>query len=246
MADVKHVYKTVRDLVNKEERGFITPAMFNEFAQAAQLAVFNRIMNDISTATRATKGGMDPGRNLSLRKALLEDLGNFSEKLTVPLSSGVGSRPADMYKLISITTKGLMSGFRSRNKQVEVVYDEEKIDRILRSTLSAPTDEFPVALLSDTIEVFPESITSIEVRYYRLPKGKTTANGDASDTPFIEVTDYSGVEVFTANCSDFELPDHYSMDLIIEIARMVGVNLKEQEVMAYSQPSQPNVVSPKK
>lgn len=246
MADVKHVYKTVRDLVNKEERGFITPAMFNDFAHAAQLAVFNRIINDISAATRASKGGMDPGRNLSMRKALLEDLSNFSEKQTVTLSSGVGQRPSDMYKLISITTKGLMSGFRPRNKQVEVVYDEEKIDRILRSTLSAPTDDFPVALLSDTIEVFPENIRSIVVRYYRLPKGKTTANGDASSVPFIEVTDYSGVEVFTANCSDFELPDHYAMDLIIEIARMVGVNLKEQEVMAYSQPIPPNAISPKK
>ena len=191
MADVKHVYKTVRDLVNKEERGFITPAMFNEFAQAAQLAVFNRIINDITTATRATKGGMDPGRNLSLRKALLEDLGNFSQKQTVTLSSGVGSRPTDMYKLISITTKGLMSGFRPRNKQVEVVYDEEKIDYVLRSTLSAPSTSFPVVLISSDVQVFPTSLSSVKMRYYKQPEG---LNPTSKERKYIGLLVQSGPE----------------------------------------------------
>jgi len=242
MADVKHVYLTVRDLVNKDERGFITPAMFNEFAQAAQVTVFNRIMNDLSIAAKARKGGMDPGRNLSQRKALLEDLGHFAKKENVTLSNGLGNRPSDMYKLISITTKGLLSGYRSRGRQVDIVYDEEKIDRILRSTLSAPSEEFPVALVTDNFEVFPENIRSIDVRYYRLP-GATNAT-----LPFIEVTDYDGVEVFTSGCVDFELPDHYAPDLIVEIAGMVGVNLKEAEVQAFAAkpPVQANVVSPKK
>lgn len=250
MADVKHVYKTVRDLVNKDARGFITPDMFNDFARAAQLTVFNRLLTSITAATAAKKGGMDPGRNLSKRKSVLEDLSLFSEKSTQPVTDGIAQRPDDMYKLISITTKGLLSGYTRRDKQVEIVYDEEKIDRILRSTLSAPSDAFPVALVSDTIEVFPENIRNINVRYYRLPKGKTTANGDASDVPYIEIVDYGGVESFTANCSDFELPEEYSSELIIEIARMVGVNLKEQEVSAYS--SQANAaqaqvpLSPKK
>lgn len=243
MADVKHVYLTVRDLVNKDSRGFITPAMFNEFAQAAQMTVFNRIVNDLSIASKARKGGMDPGRNLSQRKALLEDLGHFvvtANDQTV--TSGSIDRPSDMYKLISVTTKGLLSGYRSRNRQVEIVYDEEKIDRILRSTLSAPSEEYPVALISDTIEIFPENIKKVNLRYYKHP-GSTLAT-----LPFIEVTDYSGVEVFTADCVDFELPEHYAPDLIIEIAKMVGVNLKEAEVQAYgSNPAIPaNTVSPKK
>ena len=250
MADVKHVYKTVRDLVNKDARGFITPDIFNDFARAAQLTVFNRLLSSITDATAAKKGGMDPGRNLSKRKSVLEDLSLFSEKKEEDVIDGVASRPTDMYKLISITTKGLLSGFSKRDKQVEIVYDEEKIDRILRSTLSAPSDAFPVALVSDTIEVFPENIRNINIRYYRLPKGKDTAAGSTSDVPFVEITDYAGVEVFTNNCSDFELPEEYSSELIIEIARMVGVNLKEQEVSAYgAQSAAPQArvsLSPKK
>lgn len=247
MADVKHIYRVVRDLVNKDARGFITPAIFNDFAKSAQITVFNRILAGLGPAAGATKGGMDPGRNLSKRKSMLEDLSLFSEKSTVPVSDGVAQRPSDMYKLISITTRGLLSGFRSRDKQVEIVYDEEKIDRILRSTLSAPSDSFPVALVSDTIEVFPENIRNINIRYYRLPKGKTTAAGAASPAPSVEITDYDGVEVFTSNCSDFELPAEYTTEIVMEIARMVGVNLKETEVVGYTTQQAPiSPVSPKK
>lgn len=247
MADVKHVYRVVRDLVNKDARGFITPAIFNDFAKSAQITVFNRILAGLGPAMGATKGGMDPGRNLSKRKSMLEDLSLFSEKATVTVSDGVAQRPADMYKLISITTKGLLSGFRRRDKQVEIVYDEEKIDRILRSTLSAPSDSFPVALVSDTIEVFPENIRNINIRYYRLPKGKDTAAGSTSSAPSVEVTDYGGVEVFTSNCSDFELPDEYTTEIVMEIASMVGVNLKEAEVIGYTgRQAAASPVSPKK
>lgn len=247
MADVKHIYRAVRDLVNKDARGFITPAIFNDFAKSAQITVFNRILTGLGPAMGATKGGMDPGRNLSKRKSLLEDLSLFSVKATVPVTDGIAERPADMYKLMSITTKGLLSGYRRRDKQVEIVYDEEKIDRILRSTLSAPSDAFPVALISDTIEVFPENIRNINIRYYRLPKGKDTDAGATSSQPSVEVTDYGGIEVFTANCSDFELPDEYTTELIMEIAKMVGINLKEAEVVGYTNQQTPvSPVSPKK
>lgn len=235
MASVRLIYNTVRDLVNKDARGFITPDEFNNFAKAAQVAVFNRILSDISTATRATRSGADPGRNLSLLKGLIQDLSTFSKKVTGhAVTNGIASLPEDMYRVISITTKSQFSFGRKRDKQVEIVYDEEKIDRILRSTLSAPTNDFPVALVSDTIEVFPENIRKINIRYYRMPTD-----------PSVTVIDAGGVETISA-WEDFELPDNYTMELIVEIARMVGVNLKEQEILVYTQAPGTNVVSPKK
>ena len=235
MASVTLIYNTVRDLVSKDARGFVTPDEFNTFAEAAQLAVFNKILNDVAVATKAAKSGTDPGRNLSLLKGLIQDLSTFSKKVSShPVSSGIAELPSDMYRVISITTKSQLSLGRKRDKQVEIVYDEEKIDRILRSTLSAPSNDFPVALVSDTIEVFPENIKKINIRYYRLPSA-----------PSITVTEVGGVETTTAY-TDFELPESYSMDLIVEIAKMVGVNLKEPEITAYVKAPSQNLVSPKK
>ena len=33
---------------------------------------------------------------------------------------------------------------------------------------------------------------------------------------------------------DFELPEHYTADLIYEIAKMIGINLRDADVVAYA------------
>jgi hypothetical protein len=50
------------------------------------------------------------------------------------------------------------------------------------------------------------------------------------------------VEIYNpATSFDFELPDQYVPELVIEIAKMVGVNLRDSEVYAYAaQGQQPN------
>jgi hypothetical protein len=52
MASVQAVYNTLKDVVNKEQRGFVTPAMFNNFAQVAQLNVYNKLFIIMGTSTR--------------------------------------------------------------------------------------------------------------------------------------------------------------------------------------------------
>jgi hypothetical protein len=43
-----------------------------------------------------------------------------------------------------------------------------------------------------------------------------------------------GKEVYlAANSVDFELPDHYVPKLVIEIGKMVGINLRDEAVIAY-------------
>ena len=233
MASSEFVYRTVRDLANKDARGFITPDMFNRFAKVAQLKVYSKIISDLSVAAKAIKTGADPGRNMSLSKGLLQDLAVLSKKSEINVTNGIGAVPDDFYRVIAISTKGQLSLGRRREKQVEIIYDEEKLDRILRSNLSAPSHQFPVALISDTIEVFPENIRKVNLRYYRMPVD-----------PSITAIDRSGDE-YISEATDFELSDKYIPDLVVEIAKLVGVNLKEPEVTAFVRVPSTNVVSPK-
>ena len=79
-----------------------------------------------------------------------------------------------------------------------------------------------VALISSDIEVFPKSsIRKIQLSYYRSPL-----------TPSYQVfLSGSGVEVFNPSASqDFELPYHYEQDLVYEIAKMIGLNIRDQQV----------------
>jgi hypothetical protein len=119
-----------------------------------------------------------------------------------------------------------------------------KIEYILRSTLSVPTETRPVGLVSHVLEVYPTSIKKIKLRYYKLPESVAAVSPQGRSTN-PRLLDISLVLMwkFTnpATSFDFELPDQYVPELVIEIAKMVGVNLRDSEVYAYAaQGQQPN------
>ena len=41
------VYNTVRDLCNKDQKGFVTPAVFNTLAEVAQMNIYNEMFNEL-------------------------------------------------------------------------------------------------------------------------------------------------------------------------------------------------------
>jgi hypothetical protein len=230
MASVNRVYSALKDLVNKDQRGFVTPAVFNSFASVAQMNIFNKLFDDAALNKRIRNAQSDAGRDKSRVKQANEDLSYFSKLSTISLTTGVGDKPSDLARVISIITTDATA------KNVEIVYDEEKIDYILRSTLSAPSTSFPVALVSSDIQVFPTSIASVKMRYYKQPEGLSVTTGArVAQQPKFGYTVVAGKEVYSAaNSVDFELPEHYFAELVVEIAKLIGVNLRDQDVYAYS------------
>ena len=237
-ASVKVVYDTLKDLVNKDQQGFVTVNEFNNFAQVAQLRIFNRLFDMMKEGSRLERAGFGQGRDMSKYKQVKEDLAVFAKSKDVPKGSGVFARPDDFARLISISTHGGSLLGKTTRTPIQVCYDEEKIERILNSTLNAPTTSYPVALVSGDIEVFPESISKIKMRYYKIPQSRTTAGAvDASPPAFVTLGDATD-SFSSANSKDFELPEHYTMDLVMEIASLIGVNLRDQTVSNYAQVEQ--------
>ena len=79
MASVREVYNALKDIANKDERGFVTPTEFNSFAPIAQANIFNQLFSQISGAENLRRRGVDPGRDKSLIKQIKEDLSVFQE-----------------------------------------------------------------------------------------------------------------------------------------------------------------------
>ena len=63
MASVQRVYNALKDLVNKDQRGFITPSIFNRFASVAQMNVFNGLFDQQRTAVRMRRQQVDSPRD---------------------------------------------------------------------------------------------------------------------------------------------------------------------------------------
>lgn len=223
-ADIGVVYRTLKDLANKDQQGFISEGEFNNFANIAQLNIFNGLFDELKDAKRLTRAGFNPMRDKSRIKRVEEDLAYFSKSDTITKASGKFAKPTDLARIIGITTAGSIILNQSTKKPIELCYDEEKIERILISNLSAPTDEFPVALVSEFIHVFPTTVNKIQIRYYKYPES-TVSGVRNSNLPM-----YSS----TASNRDFELPEHYTSDLVYEIGKMIGLNLRDSDIVNYT------------
>lgn len=240
MASVESVYFALKDLANKDQRGFITPTTFNRFAQVAQLNIFNRLFVDARKDKVARLRNIEGARPLGSKKQVKEDLSFFSKEQVLSQVNGVFAKPDDLARVISLRTNGKFMFGQSTSTNIDIVYDEEKLNYILNSSLSVPTDSRPIAVLGDSVEVFPTSIKKIKLRYYKYPEGiNPTTGARTAATPRFGYTVTNGVESYSAaNSVDFELPDHYEAELVAEIAKLVGVNLRDADVFNYASSEQ--------
>lgn len=223
MISVQSVYESVKNLANKDQKGFVTPEVFNSFAKIAQLNIFMEMFARPLEARKLQKGMMDADDGMSFYERNRADLNHFATSQFITKAGGGFEFPEDFYSLISIKTRGIPP------VKVDVIYDERKALEIVSSTLSAPTEEYPIALISNRIEVFPTNTSKIDIRYYRFPKAPRYSI-------FSLNLNGSPIEQFDPSSSeDFELPKQYEQDLVFEIAKMVGVNLKEQFIQAFGQ-----------
>lgn len=237
MASVNEVYSALKNLANKDERGFITPKVFNTFTTIAQNKIFNDLFNEMTKAKTLRARNIDAKTHQSYIKRLEEDLAYFSKESSVSQSDGVFGKPEDLARVISMKTSGAYVFGQSTSTPIDVMYDESKIEYILQSDLSAPSATHPVAMVSEDIEVFPTSIKRIKVRYYKYPEGRNVSTSARTAlSPRYNATNLGASnEVFDPTTSvDFELPDHYVPQLVLEIGKMIGVNLRDQDVLAYT------------
>ena len=236
MASVREVYNALSDLANKEQRGFVTPAEFNSFAPIAQQNIFNKLFTDLTLAEVMRRRNVDPARDKSRIKQIKEDLGTFSKDSTISKLDGVFAKPDDFARLISMKTFGSILLDVTSSVMIDPIYDEEKIDRILLSSLSAPSTSRPVAIVKGDFEVFPTNINKIKVRYYKQPEGLDPITGArAVSLPKFGFELENGKETYLASTSiDFELPEHYISDLVFELAKLIGVNLRDANIYSYA------------
>lgn len=236
MISVKRVYEVLKDLANKEQRGFISPSEFNTMAPIAQTAVYNKMWQAVVPAEQVRKSGMDPQRGMSAAADIREQLSMYmvSDTLSIDTSTLKYSYPKNLHKLVSAKTYGSVLMGVVTSVPIEILYDSHKIDYMLQSPLSAPTAKRPVLVVADNMEVYPKSIRKIDIRYYKHPEGMTQSGARSLSQPQYNYTTISGDEVFDSSTSiNFELPEEMEEKLVIEMAGMIGTALREAALINY-------------
>lgn len=158
---VDTVYRTVLLILNKEQRGYMTPDEFNKTATQVQLEIFNEYFDNLNQQIRIPDNDTeyaDRVKNLQEKIAIFQTDGTcvFSvDHFDIPTAT-------DFYKLGTV--------IYNDDKEVQYVQPNELLELNL-SPITKPTKYWPVYTYKDfIIKVYPTTITSgITCTYIRKP-----------------------------------------------------------------------------
>ena len=234
--NVDTVYKTVLLILNKEQRGYITPDEFNKTATQVQLDIFEQYFEDLNQQLRVPQSDYDySDRQMSIDEKIspFKTEGNCaysSGKFNLPILDtdgntviNSGAEPTatqvSFYKLgTPIFTP--TTGFDTELQRLP----RNEFYNIEKSPLTASTEDFPTYLYeSNKLTVRPTSITSgVSTSFIRKPKNVKWNFSLGTVGQYI----YS-----SAGSQQFELNASEQVEVITRILFYSGIIIRDPQVI---------------
>lgn len=171
--NVNTVYKTVLLILNKEERGSVTPDEFNKISAQVQLEIFEQYSDDLNQQLRVPQSDTDYAdriSNIDERLAIFKTFGTAAyDNATIPTNpyftlptTDIYGDTVEFYRLGSVVHKD--STEIQRLQRMEFY-------NIQKSPLTKSTESFPTYLFENQkLFVKPEGIISdVGVSFLRKP-----------------------------------------------------------------------------
>ena len=230
---VDTVYKTVLLILNKEQRGYMTPDEFNKIGQQVQLEIFEKYFEDLNQIVRAPQTDADYADRLSY----LEEKLSVFEKIGVDESvTGTGT--------ISLTNLNVhrLNTVTYNNIELQKVGRKEYYN-IIKSPLTKPTESHPIYLQEgNSLKIEPagntdvtKNVDKVDISYISKP----------SDIEWGFVPDESlGIFVYDdGNKTDFDLHSSEQTEVILRILAYAGIVIRDPQIIqaASSQVQQQNI-----
>jgi len=163
MIDVNEVYQTVLFILNKEQRGYITPAEFNSLAVQAQLTIFEKYFEDLNQALRMP---LNDSEYASRVKSIEEKIDIFEVFGDLDATKSLSTLDPKVHRLGTIEYNAI--------GKLPVELEEmtkHDFNLAIRSQLTAPTFSFPAFFISgENIKTAPTSIAGTDLTVYYVKK----------------------------------------------------------------------------
>jgi hypothetical protein len=237
---VDTVYRTVLLIINKEQRGYITPDEFNKTATQVQLEIFNEYFDNLNQQIRIPDNDTeyaDRIKNLQEKIAIFQD-----ESICVPIVGGFSAPGAlntppvtDFYKLGTV--------IYNDDKEVQYVQPNELLELNL-SPITKPTKYWPIYTYKDfIIKVYPTTITTgITCTYIRKPANPVWNFTLGPNQQYI----YSPPTSTTNPSVNFELHPTEQTNLITRILLYSGIVIEDPQIVQIAaQQAQANSINSK-
>jgi hypothetical protein len=221
--NINTVYQRVLGILNKEQRGYVTPQEFNLFANQAQMDLFEQYFYDINQFGRVPGNATEYSDMLNI---LNEKINIFETSANPATRTGdFFDEPDDMYRLGTVvynnTTTNNFGVTSTEPIEAERINANEFL-YINSSPLTRPTNTRPVFTASSQgIRVYGDSeittLADVVFQYIRVPAevewGYQIVFDEALYNP--------------ATTTNFELHPSEETELVIKILEMSGILIKD-------------------
>lgn len=220
---IDSVKNKVFAILNKQNNGVISPEQFNDFAEQAQLEIFNSYLKSYKDLVIGEKRGQTATDYADFTEQKKQTIDYFSKIEYLTYSNGFFNLPDEWYYT------NIVQYVKSEKdiRKVDII-DQSKIPFFKENSKASPTTLYPVGYQVDNkLKILPTMITgNIQVSYIRYPyKPKwtyTLVNGNPLFNP-------------TANdFQDFELQANDVPRLVYKILSLAGVNIRELQVVDFA------------
>ena len=227
---INQVYTTVLAILNKDNRGYVSPMEFNLYSELAQMAIFEELFHKYSKAISKQNARMYHSEFSDIPKHIREAFDVFVSEadLSLDISTSLYDYTVnDFYKGIKLELAPPGALFYSRIEVEEV--SKLEITKLLNNNLIAPTSEYPVYVgINGKYRIFPiDNTIKVVGTYIRKPKTPKWTYLNVGNNPLFNAsaTDYQ----------DFELPEQFFSDLVIKILGYCGIEIRENDVVQIAQ-----------
>ena len=231
--NVNTVYTTVLSILNKEQRGYITPEEFNKLGTQVQLEIFENYFEDLNQQLRVPQADSEYAnrqKNIDNCISIFKTIGNT----TYDVAGGYFLPPSNLHRIGAV-----------------IYRDEKELQRVERSDflninlspLTRPTTQFPVYLYEQATAgtsggntgqphmfVKPTTINTaadITVSYIRKPADVVWAFQQLGGGTWT-----SGPYIYNAGDStQFELDNTEQTEVIIRILAYAGVVIRDPQIV---------------
>lgn len=227
--NVNTVYQTVLSILNKEQRGFLTPSEFNKLASQVQLDIFEKYFEDLNQQMRVPQADDDYSdrlMNLDEKVAIFKTFGEATyntstnpklKSFSLPTTNEYGET-VDFYRLGTVTyNPGSSTPIEVQRLTRTEFYNIDKSD------LTIPSENFPVYLYeSGKLNIKPASITTdVKASFLRKPKN-VVWNFNST----------TGNYIYDSSTSvDFELNSSEQTNVITRILLYAGIVVKDPTII---------------
>ena len=222
--NVNTVYTTVLSILNKEQRGYLTPDEFNKIATQVQLEIFDTYFEDLSQYLRMPKTD----------EAFASRLDHIRDELQPFIVNGPASAVStNVYTLpTSPEVYRLGSAFYEKvtgAPEIQIVSKREYHEQI-QSPILKPSKNFPIATYSDNkLTVFPTvtttpNVNDIGFNYIKKP----------TDPVWGFTVNSVGAYIYDSSPSastNFSIDESAQTEVILNILKYAGVVIRDPQIV---------------